>query len=70
MNRITRIITGLAMLASSGSAAAIMITGTIDDLQGDFHREDIWQIISDVTPDTRAAKRQLSGDDKKFVKKT
>jgi hypothetical protein len=58
----------LTMLASSGSAFAIMITGTINGVQTEFYQEDIWQVISDVTPDTKAEKKLLSRSDKKFIK--
>jgi len=57
------------MLASSGSALAVMITGTIDGVHTDFYQEDVWQIISDITPDTRAERKLLSRSDKKFVRK-
>ena len=57
------------MLASSGGAIASIITGTIDGVRTEFYQEDIWQIIADITPDTRAEKKLLSGNDKKFVKK-
>ena len=56
------------MLASSGSAVAIMITGTIDGKQTGFNQEDIWQVISDIAPDTRAEKKLLSRSDKKFIR--
>ena len=69
MNLITRSTIGLAMLASSGGAIASMITGTIDGVHSEFYQEDIWQIISDITPDTRAEKKLLSKSDKKFVRK-
>lgn len=68
MKILTSTIIGFALLVSSGSAAAIMITGTIDGVQTEFDRGDIWQIISDVTPDTRAERRLLAKEDKKFVK--
>jgi PEP-CTERM motif len=68
MNVVTRSIIGFAMLASSGSAVAITITGTIDGVHTEFYREDIWQIISDATPDTKAEKNLLSKRDKKFVR--
>jgi len=69
MHVLTRSIIGFAMLASSGGAIAGMITGTIDGVRTEFYQEDIWQIIADITPDTRAEKKLLSGSDKKFVKK-
>jgi hypothetical protein len=56
------------MLASSGGAIAGMITGTIDGVHTEFYQEDIWQIIADITPDTRAEKQLLTKSDKKFVK--
>lgn len=68
MNVITRSIIGLSILACSGRAAAIMITGTVDGVPSEFYQEDIWQIISDITPDTRAERKLLSKTDKKFVK--
>lgn len=58
----------LTMLASSGSAIAIMITGTIDGMHTEFYQEDIWQIISDVTPDTKAERKLLSKSDKHFLR--
>jgi PEP-CTERM motif len=61
------------MLASSGVAIATMISGTIewpeDGVRTEFHQEDIWQIISDITPDTKAEKKLLSKNDIIFVKK-
>ena len=68
MHVLTRSIIGFAMLASSGGAIAGMITGTIDGVHTEFYQEDIWQIIADITPDTRAEKKLLSKSDKKFVK--
>jgi hypothetical protein len=68
MNIITKTIIGFAMLAGSGSASAIMIAGTIDGVQSEFYREDIWQIISDVTPEDKAGRKLLAKDDRKFVK--
>jgi hypothetical protein len=56
------------MLASSGGAIAGMITGAIDGVHTEFYQEDIWQIIADITPDTRAEKQLLTKSDKKFVK--
>ncbi len=58
----------ITMLASSGSAIAIMITGTIDGVHTEFYQEDIWHIISDITPDTKAEKKLLTNSDKKFVR--
>jgi PEP-CTERM motif len=61
------------MLASSGVAIATMISGTIewpeDGVRTEFYQEDIWQIISDITPDTKAEKKLLSKNDIIFVKK-
>ena len=62
------IATGLfTVLASAGGAFATMISGTIawpeDGVRTEFYQEDIWQIISDITPDTMAE------NDRKFVKK-
>ena len=68
MNIITKTIIGFAMLAGSGSASAIMIAGTIDGVQSEFYREDIWQIISGVTPEDKAGRKLLAKDDRKFVK--
>ena len=68
MHVLTRSIIGFAMLASSGGAIAGMITGTIDGVHTEFYQEDIWQIIADITPDTRAEKQLLTKSDKKFVK--
>jgi PEP-CTERM motif len=69
MNVIMKMIIGFSMLASSGGAIASLITGTIDGVHSEFYQEDIWQIISDITPDTKAEKRLLSKSDKKFVRK-
>jgi PEP-CTERM motif len=60
---------GFAMLVSSSSVTAVMITGTLDGVRTEFYQEDIWQIISDITPDTKAEKKRLSKSDKKFVRK-
>jgi PEP-CTERM motif len=72
MHVITRSIIGFAMLVSSGGAIATMISGTIiwpeDGVRTEFYQEDIWQIISDITPDTKAEKKLLSKNDKNFVK--
>jgi hypothetical protein len=72
MHTLTRSIIGLTLLASSGVAIASMISGTIewpeDGVRKVFYQEDIWQIIADITPDTRAEKKLLSRNDKKFVK--
>lgn len=68
MNIVIRSIIGLGLLASSGSVLAIMISGQVNGVQAEFHQEDIWQIISDTTPDTRAGKKLLSRDDKRFVR--
>ena len=68
MNIVTRSIMGIGMLASSCSVTASMITGTIDGVPTEFYQEDIWQIISDVTPDTKADKKLLSKSDEKFVR--
>jgi hypothetical protein len=57
------------MLVSSSGAIASMITGTIDGVRTEFYQEDIWQIIADITPDTRAGIKLLSSSDKKFVQK-
>jgi len=58
----------ITMLSISGSALANMITGTIDGKRTEFYQEDIWQIISDITPDTEADRELLSKSDKKFVR--
>lgn len=68
MNIVTRSIIGLGLLASSGSVLAIMISGQVNGVQTEFYQEDIWQIIADTTPDTRAEKKLLSRDDKRFVR--
>ena len=72
MHVITRSIIGFAMLVSSGGAIATMISGTIvwpeDGVRTEFYQEDIWQIISDITPDTKAEKKLLSKNDKILVK--
>jgi hypothetical protein len=57
MRVITRSIIGLTLLASSGGVIAGIITGTIDGAGTEFYQEDIWQIISDITPNTRAEKK-------------
>jgi hypothetical protein len=57
------------MLASTSGAIAGIITGTIDGVQTEFYQEDIWQIISDITPDTKAEKKLLSKRDNNFVRK-
>jgi hypothetical protein len=60
------------MLVSSGGAIATMISGSIvwpeDGVRTEFYQEDIWQIISDITPDTKAEKKLLSKNDKFLVK--
>jgi hypothetical protein len=72
MHVITRSIIGFAMLVSSGGAIATMISGSIvwpeDGVRTEFYQEDIWQIISDITPDTKAEKKLLSKNDKFLVK--
>jgi len=69
MHVLTRSIIGFAMLASSGGSIASIITGTIDGVRTEFYQEDIWQIIADITPDTRSEIKLLSRSDKKFVHK-
>jgi len=73
MRAITGSIIGLTLLASSGVAVATMISGTIEwpenGVRTQFYQEDIWQIISDITPDTKAGIKLLSRSDKKFVTK-
>jgi hypothetical protein len=73
MRALTRSIIGLTLLASSGVAVATMISGTLewpeDGVRTQFYQEDIWQIISDITPDTKADKKLLSKSDRKFVTK-
>jgi len=68
MHVITRSIIVFVMLASSGGAIATMITGTINGVHTEFNQDDIWQIISDITPDTKAGKKLLSKSDRIFVK--
>ena len=68
MHVVTRSIIGFSLLASSGGAIATMITGTVDGAHTEFYQEDIWQVISDITPDNRAEKKLLSRDDKTFIR--
>jgi hypothetical protein len=58
----------ITMLSSSGSAFAVMITGTIDGVPTKFDQKEVWQKISDIMPDTKAEKKLLSKSDRKFVR--